>query len=74
MSKLADRSAHDRSSFGDLPMSHSLGITGPASGHGPGIVPGHVPGGPGPVPHSPASTRPLSPGTPPVLSIGCYLH
>lgn len=40
MSKL-----HDRSSVGDLPLSCSVGLTGP-----------------GPVPHSPASTHPLSPG------------
>ena len=45
MSKL-----HDRSSVGDLPLSRSVGMTGP-----------------GPVPHSPASTRPLSPGSSSIL-------
>jgi len=49
MSKL-----HDRSSVGDLPLSRSVGMTGP-----------------GPVPHSPASTRPLSPGSSHLLSSRC---
>jgi len=52
MSKL-----HDRSSVGDLPLSCSVGLTGP---------------GPGPVPHSPASTHPLSPGR--RQSLSCSLN